>query len=301
MVALTTRRVVWSLIGAAFLAFLVLEVRDLIPLPHVHRPPPPVPHPVEEDIPGHPTPESIDLPASVHFNFNVPASRVRELKAAFAAVGEAYTNGQYEVARRRLAEVPEDFLTLLRESYEEVIQPLRAPHNRFLYRRDGPQWAVSVPPLDFTDVAAFTSYMRLNFELTRFFNDAGVKRGRSPRDGYESNMLYQLKRYREKFRAEGKAELERAAKAFYDEWCEQIESKDGYTRRYLWSLTGDYLYTRKHRPELWVSNRQILNLVRNQADGLVKFAGYKPKWLDEEFPPPPPEEESTPPKKDVQR
>ena len=89
MVALTTRRVVWSLIGAAFLAFLVLEVRDLIPPPHVHRPPPPVPHPVEEDIPGHPTPESIDLPASVHFNFNVPASRVRELKAAFAAVGEA--------------------------------------------------------------------------------------------------------------------------------------------------------------------------------------------------------------------
>ena len=117
---------------------------------------------------------------------------------------------------------------------------------------------------------------------------------------YDSHMLYQLRCYMKKFGAEGKTELERAARAFYDEWCEQVESKDGYTRRHMWSQMGAYLYTRKHRPDLWLSNRQIMKIVRHEADALIKRGGYTPKWLDEEFPPPP-EEESASPKKEVQR
>ena len=298
MVALTKKHFIGLLLGALALALLAAGVRIALSS-RMHRHPPPVQHPVEDEIPGHPTPEKIGRVASVHPNFNVPASRIQELKAIFANVGEAYTNGQFEVARRRLVEIPDDFLTLLADPYREVTALLGVPFcDDFLFRHDK---GIQARPLrDFTDVTIFTSYMRLNFELTRFFNDSDVKRAKLPNKFYEWHMLYQLKCYMKKFSEEGKCELEHAAKAFYDEWCEQVESKDGYTRQYMWDLMGDYLYTRKHRPDLWLSNRQIMEIVRHEADSLIKRGGYTPKWLDEEFPPPP-EEESASPTKEVPR
>ena len=297
MVALTKKHFIGLLLGALILALLAAGVRIALSS-RMHRRLPPVQHPVEDEIPGHPTPETIGPVASVHPNFNVSASRIQELKKIFANVGEAYTNGQFEVARQRLSEVPDDFRTLPGEPYKEVTDQLIGPFYDFLFRRDE---GLSARPLaDFTSVAAFTSYMRLNFELTHFFYVVQTQRAYPPNKYNDPNMLYQLRCYMKKFSSEGKTELERAARAFYDEWCEQVESKDGYTRQYMWDLMGDYLYTRKHRPDLWLSNRQIMKIVRHEADSLIKRGGYTPKWLDEEFPTPP-EGESVSPKKDVQR
>ena len=291
MVALTKKHFIGLLLGALVLALLATGVRIALSS-RMHRRPPPVQHPVEDEIPGHPTPETIGPVASVHPNFNVPASRIQELKKIFANVTEAYTNGQFEVARRRLAEIPDDFLTLLYDPYREVTALLGVPFN------DDFMFALSLK--DFSNIKAFTSYMRLNFELARFFNDADVKRGSPVRMVYDWRMLYRLRCYMKKFSVEGKTELERAARACYDEWCEQVESKDGYTRRHMWAYVDQCLYTRKRWPEFWASNRQIMKAVRHEADSLIKRGGYTPKWLDEEFPPPP-EEESASPKKEVQR
>ena len=100
MVALTKKHFIGLLLGALVLALLAVGVRIALSS-RMHRPPPPVQHPVEDEIPGHPTPEKFGPVASVHPNFNVPASRIQELKKIFANVAEAYTNGQFEVARRR--------------------------------------------------------------------------------------------------------------------------------------------------------------------------------------------------------
>ena len=183
MVALTKKHFIGLLLGALILALLAAGVRIALSS-RMHRRLPPVQHPVEDEIPGHPTPETIGPVASVHPNFNVPASRIQELKKIFANVAEAYTNGQFEVARRRLAEIPDDFLTLLYDPYREVTALLALPFNDdFMFRFDkGPQ---ARPLRDFSDVKAFTSYMRLNFELARFFNDADVKRGDPVRMVYD--------------------------------------------------------------------------------------------------------------------
>ena len=297
MVALTKKHFIGLLLGVLVLTLLAAGVRIALSS-RMHRPPPPVQHSVEDEIPGHPTPEKNGWKGSGKIDFNVPASRVQELKSIFAVIAEAYTNGQFEVARQRLSEVPDDFRTLPGEPYKEVTDQLIGPFYDFLFRRD--EGLHARPLADFTSVVAFTSYMRLNFELTHFFYVVQTQRAYPPNKYNDPNMLYQLRCYMKKFGVEGKSELERAARAFYDEWCELVESKDGYTRQYMWDLMGDCLYERKHHPDHWMSNKDIMKIVRHQADDLIKMGGYTPKWLDEEFPPPQ-EEESASPTKEAPR
>lgn len=159
------------MLGALVLALLAAGVRIALSS-RMHRRPPPVQHPVEDEIPGHPTPEKIGPVASVHIDFNIPSARVQELKTILGNISEAYEKEQYEVARRRLAEVPDDIFTLSADPREEVFLPLLGTfHDNFMFRYD--EGMLARPLRDFAEVTAFTSYMRLNFELARFFNDAG--------------------------------------------------------------------------------------------------------------------------------
>ena len=101
-----------------------------------------------------------------------------------------------------------------------------------------------------------------------------------------------FRKYKEKFHAEGKKDLEQVAQRFMDLWIAHIESPEGFTRIGLRGLIRQRTELDEAvRPGSGVSHEDVIEFGRGVTMGLVR-CGYTPKWLDKDFPPLPEEKES---------
>ena len=93
-----------------------------------------------------------------------------------------------------------------------------------------------------------------------------------------------FRKYKEKFHAEGKKDLEQMAQRFMDLWIAHIESPEGFTRIGLRGLIRQRTELDEAvRPGCGVSRDAVNTFGRGMTMGLVR-CGYTPKWLEKEFP-----------------
>ena len=192
-----------------------------------------------------------------------------ELVRVFVEITDAYTNAPVSVLREKFAMMPDFITNVARSVYIDVQRSLYVPFDQ------GFVFAQRIP--DFDDVQEFTDFAERNVAMVRFLGDIEVKRGSG--SGYlvrlERSVLRVFTHCREKFRNDGKAELEALSDRFVREWCEQIESEKSFTRSYARFQVALQMSGGKTRAQ---ANR----FARSQTWG--EGASYKPKWLDEEFP-----------------
>ena len=134
------------------------------------------------------------------------------------------------------------------------------------------------PPDDFSDVGVFKSYAETLLELVRIIADGYVARGSHDLyKGVEALPLRLLKKYRKKFGAEGRRELEACTDQVIAEWTAFIESDEGYSHRY-----ARWVFPYNLKIHELGSREDAVKITRLVASvELETFAEYTPKWLDE--------------------
>ena len=194
-----------------------------------------------------------------------------EVAKVFASLLAAYTNGQCVALKTSLDMVPDVVTNMPDQDFAVAVHPLRSA------LKDSFMFAEKLR--EFDSLPDFDEYMRINLYLIRFLGDAYVRRGGEC--GllyvYDSQTLGQLMRYRDMFHERGLLECEHAAEMYIAEWKDQIESENGFTRRYMW-FQVDLQWP------LYSERRMTLDglsrYVKSYAAGLIRL-GYTPKWLSE--------------------
>ena len=201
----------------------------------------------------------------------VPDDKCQEIKAVFDKMAVAYESGQTNVVRSLFAEMPGCVSNVSSFAYPELLGDFyRQVRKRFLALEE---------PLEFDSSEKFRTYLDSSMLAVEILGDLDLHHQRYlivPR--IDSQVVRQLKRYKAKFESEQKPEMALYADQRLRAWCEKIDSPDGYIHHYLifqvsLQLVGDVDW-------IW---EELLGSIRHEADALVS-AGYKPKWLDEEFP-----------------
>ena len=229
----------------------------------------PLPKPVPREDCGH-----RKLPLEIP-GYNPTAAESNALSQAFLRVAEAYTNGSISTLRRRMAEVPPFVTNVADFVYIALTMPFaRSFDDGFLLHHK---------MRDFDSVEEYAEFMRLNIEMARFLGDLDLRRG-----AYSGMLilldkcvLRRLMQYRDRFRRENRSDMEARAEEFIAEWETLIESPGGFTRNYM---RMQIALQHRHIEEGGWTHEMLFHSVRQFAIGLLK-SGYKPKWLDEEYPP----------------
>lgn len=222
-----------------------------------------------------------DLYPSVRGAWNLPdtdtlvyvptTAESNELVAAFAGIDEAYASGQVELVRQRASQIPNCVTNIADHLFLAMTHSYESRFSReFL---DDGQVA------DYSDVKKLSRYLQLNIEVARLMGCLRVRR-----KGYsgclrilDSRVLERLYCYRDKYIQEGRLDMQCCVMQHVNEWIDQIESEDGFTRRYmLFQLSLQYPRVVKGD---W-SYEYLLTTMRQEAGSLLKL-GYTPKWLKE--------------------
>lgn len=202
--------------------------------------------------------------------YNPTKAESNELAQAFCDIAEAYTNGSLQTLCEKMAMVPSIITNVINSVCIGVRHPLYVPFDEgFLHEHK---------IRDFDDLREFADFVERNVAMVRFLGEIYVKRGANVEYllVLDMRMLRRLVEYLEKFRKEGKHELAARADEFVREWCEQIESENGYTHRYVRFF---YLL----QTSGGIPAEPVVRSVRRKVGGVIA-AGYTPKWLDKEFP-----------------
>ena len=133
--------------------------------------------------------------------------------------------------------------------------------------------------MEFADVESLDVYLRSNIELTVFFGDIALKREDfgTTVDICDALVLKQLLNYKNRYREDGEERFEACIDKFIEEWYQQIESENGFTRQSMrfqvdlqWPLYCDGS----------LSLEQLTKRIKECANPLINL-GYTPKWLSE--------------------
>lgn len=139
--------------------------------------------------------------------------------------------------------------------------------------------------LDFENSEEFKRFAWVNTEVSMFYGRMYIR-------GKEFEMpisieyltFLRFRKYKEKFHAEGKPDLEQVAQRFMNLWIAHIESPEGFTRIGLRGLIRQRTELDEAvQPGGGVSHEDVIEFGRGMTRGLIS-CGYTPKWLDKEFP-----------------
>lgn len=167
----------------------------------------------------------------------------------------------------------------------EIEKILLSPFNRSFLRTDTLQ--------EFTRVEDFECFAWVNIEVAMFFGRSCFReKSFEIPISIEYLTFLRFRKYKEKFHAEGKKDLEQVARRFMDLWIAHIESPEGFTRIGARGMIRQQTeLVDAARPGCGMSQKGAISLGRGMTMGLVR-CGYTPKWLDKDFPPLPEEKES---------
>lgn len=201
----------------------------------------------------------------------VPDDKCQEIKVLFEKMAVAYESGQTNVVRSLFAEMPGCVSNVPSLVYPELLGNF--------YRQVRKRFLVLEKPLEFDSFEKFRTYLDSSMLAAEILGDLDLHHQRYlivPM--IDSQVVRQLKRYKAKFESEQKPEMALYADQRLRAWCEKIDSPGGYIHRYMIFQVSLQLVGRVD----WIWE-ELLGSIRHEADALVS-AGYKPKWLDEEFP-----------------
>ena len=147
--------------------------------------------------------------------------------------------------------------------------------------------------LDFEDVGEFERFAWANTEMSMYYGRLYIReKNFEVLTCIEELTFLRFRKYREKFHAEGKKDLEQVAQRFVDLWIAHIESPEGFTRIGTRGMIKQQTeLVDAARPGCGMSQKGAISLGRAMSMGIVR-CGYTPKWLDKDFPPLPEEKES---------
>ena len=146
---------------------------------------------------------------------------------------------------------------------------------------------------DFTDAGVFERFAWANTEVAMYYGRMYL-RGRKFEilTSIEEFSFLRFRKYKEKFHAEGKKDIEQVAQRFMDLWIAHIESPEGFTRIGLRALARQATeLSEAMRPGSGLPQKSVIEFARGMTKGLIR-CGYTPKWLDKDFQPLPEEKES---------
>lgn len=201
----------------------------------------------------------------------VPDEECQEIKSLFDRMADAYDKGLTNDLNELVARMPECVLNVPNSIFFDLrgdyIQRVRS---QFLFRDE---------PLDFNDPKDLKAFMDCNLHSIEILGDFDLRRrDYSLAPWLEAQVVRQLARYRTKFEEAKRHEMASYVDQRLKEWCEKIDSPDGYLHRYMIFQVSLQLLG-----ELDWRWEELLGCIHHEADGLVS-AGYRPSWLDEEFP-----------------
>ena len=201
----------------------------------------------------------------------VPDDKCQEIKVLFEKMAMAYEDGRTNVVRSLFAEMPGCVSNVSSFTYPELLGNF--------YRQVRKRFLVLEEPLEFDNFEKFRTYLDSSMLAAEILGDLDLHHQRYlivPM--IDSQVVRQLKRYKAKFESEQKPEMALYVDQRLRAWCEKIDSPGGYIHRYMIFQVSLQLVGRVD----WIWE-ELLGSIRHEADALVS-AGYKPKWLDEEFP-----------------
>lgn len=199
------------------------------------------------------------------------ADQRTDVAKTFENLLHAYTNGQYTAMRTVMETIPAVVTNMPERDFSEAVNPLRtALKSRFLFADD-------LQP--FAGADDFEAFARLNLDVIRFLGDIYIRRGGNSRLPLvsESQTLKQFMRWKDLFHQQNDLDGERVADTFIAEWVGQIESDNGFTRRYMRFQVN---LQRSLVQEGKMTLDELSHYVKSYADGLIRL-GYTPKWLSE--------------------
>lgn len=242
----------------------------------------------QERLPLQPTRRVLEILERIGFSniprdpprFSVSDDTVDAVRATYLRLLEAYTNNQVELMRRIEMTMP----LAITGMHQSVLFPLSTTFNRMFNERF--LWAEDIRT--FPNASELDAFLAANIEAARFSGEVLLSR----RDFsgnllvLDKNMYRQLQRYKQRYVDTGCQEMADCVETYVRKWVSQIESKNGFMRKYM---GFDLLLQSPHALQGSMSEVDLLKAVRKSADGLVK-SGYTPRWLDEDFPLPPPDD-----------
>ena len=279
------KKVIVAIIAVVVVAFLLARMWRTLHRTTDRLPIEDLPEVVPDYIPRSPTAESFDP----FLGQPIAKESENELKEFFVQVTDAYTNRNYEIVRKQIANVPETLYIVTPQVYRDTITLFCTVFmEEVLWKSGG--FMESQPLPVFENARELSTYLRANTDVALFLGRTCIKRKEwgYPLDILEPAALMQLGRYRRMYLHEGKNDHVEVVDRFTREWQQHIESEDGFTRQYMWHVVDSYVYARERRERIWrryrldtwLSKEQIFRIARGKAEGLIK-RGYTPKWLDE--------------------
>ena len=197
-------------------------------------------------------------------------------EAAYRKAADAYQDRDLIALRTALSELP---------AFPDVNMPLRLAFDDSFLRTERLQ--------DFGNSEEFERFAWANTEVSMFYGRMYIR----SKDfeipiSIEYLTFLRFRKYKEKFHAEGKKDLEQMAQRFMDLWIAHIESPEGFTRIGARGMIRQQTeLVDAARPGCGMSQKGAISLGRVMTRGLIR-CGYTPKWLDKDFPPLPEEQES---------
>ena len=201
----------------------------------------------------------------------VPNDKCQEIKSIFDQMAAAYENRQTNMICELAAKMPGCVTNVPNIVYIELRRNIaRQVRDHFLFLEQ---------PYEFENLNDFKVYADNNLLTAEILGDLDLlRREYSIAPRLDAQVVRQLKRYKAKFESEQKLEMALYADQCLRAWREKIDSPGGYIHRYMIFQVSLQLVGRVD----WIWE-ELLGSIRHEADALVS-AGYKPKWLDEEFP-----------------
>jgi len=139
----------------------------------------------------------------------------------------------------------------------------------------------------FDSVAQFERFASINYNFAMYYGELDIRRGDFETVSAIEECAYKkFSEYGNMFRSLGRTDLEVVASNYLHRLSKHIESQNGFARQGIRHIV--WLNTECARnmfPGKELSRAEGLRLGRAYARGLINV-GYKPKWLDEEYPDP---------------
>ena len=201
----------------------------------------------------------------------VPDEKCQEIKSLFDRMAVAYEKGLTNELGELVAKMPECALTVPNSIFYELCgNYVQCVRDRFLFWNG---------PFDFNDLEDLKSFMDCNLLSIEILGDLDLRRrDYSLASWLDAQVVRQLVRFKAQFEEAKRHEMAAHVDQRLKAWCEKIDSPDGYLHRYM-----IYQVSLQLLAELDWRWEELLGSIHHKADGLVS-AGYRPKWLDEEFP-----------------
>lgn len=198
-----------------------------------------------------------------------------ELQCRFAEACFCFTNGVAGSLDKLLPTMTDRVGKIRLSDYRSLVQEFETVVQR--------SFILSREEKAFADVREFDAFLGLNAEAVRFLGElelCQVERNLSA-SNLECLMLRRLYACRDHYRREGRENYVEVVQRYIGRWESQVESELGLSRR---AARYRFALSQSRREEVGdLTLNQVVGSARVHAQGLVNI-GYKPRWLDQEFP-----------------